>query len=193
MQVIKTSIPDVLIFEPKVFGDDRGYFMESFREDVFREHVGEVKFVQDNESKSGYGVLRGLHFQKPPYTQSKLVRAIRGEVLDVAVDLREGSPTYGQHVAVRLSEQNKRQLWVPKGFAHGFVVLSEEAVFAYKCDNYYAPDYDAGLAFDDPSLNIDWMVEKEQLLLSGKDKNHPVLAELEKVFEYGAFCQEAVY
>jgi dTDP-4-dehydrorhamnose 3,5-epimerase len=173
MKVIKTDIPDVLIFEPKVFGDSRGYFMESFRDDFIREHIGEVDFVQDNESFSSYGTLRGLHFQKPPFTQSKLVRVIQGEVLDVAVDLRKGSPTFGKHVSARLSGDNKRQFWVPQGFAHGFVVLSENALFSYKCDNYYAPDYDAGLAWDNAELGIDWIIPKEDIKLSEKDAKQP--------------------
>jgi dTDP-4-dehydrorhamnose 3,5-epimerase len=177
MKVIKTEIPDVLIFEPKVFGDSRGYFMENFRNDIIQKHIGEINFVQDNESFSTYGTLRGLHFQKPPFTQSKLVRVIKGEVLDVAVDIRKGSPTFRKHISVRLSGDNKRQLWVPQGFAHGFVVLSETAIFSYKCDNYYAPDYDAGLACDDADLNIDWLIPEEYIKLSEKDTMHPKLDE----------------
>ncbi|MFV0345659.1 MAG: dTDP-4-dehydrorhamnose 3,5-epimerase [Bacteroidales bacterium] len=186
MNIIPTSIPDVLIFEPKVFGDSRGYFFESFRQDVFEQAVGKIHFVQDNQSKSAYGVLRGLHFQKPPYTQSKLVRCIEGEVLDVAVDIRIGSPSYGKHVAVRLSSDNQRQLWVPQGFAHGFVVLSESAVFAYKCDNYYAPEYDGGIIWDDPSIGIDWGLPNESVLLSNKDKVLPRLDNIE-IFSYDEF------
>ncbi|TLU58664.1 MAG: dTDP-4-dehydrorhamnose 3,5-epimerase, partial [Chlorobium sp.] len=155
MRVTVSNIPDVLIFQPEVFGDNRGYFFESFRQDLFEEHVGRVAFVQDNESKSAYGVLRGLHFQKPPFTQSKLVRVVQGRVLDVAVDLRLGSPWYGKHVSCLLDAERKNMLWVPKGFAHGFLVLSEEAVFAYKCDNYYTPSHEAGLMWNDPALGID--------------------------------------
>jgi dTDP-4-dehydrorhamnose 3,5-epimerase len=183
MKVVKTTIPDVLIFEPNVFGDHRGYFMETFRTDEIQKHIGEVNFVQDNESCSSYGVLRGLHYQKPPFTQSKLVRVMQGEVLDVAVDIRKGSPTYGQHVAVLLTEENKKQLWVPKGFAHGFVVLSETAQFAYKCDNYYTPSHDAGIAWDDKVLDIDWRLDLKDVKLSEKDKNQPDFSE-ESVFDY---------
>lgn len=176
MKVIKTSIPDVLIFEPKVFGDARGYFLESFRQDVIEEHIGDVQFIQDNESFSQYGVLRGLHYQRPPFTQGKLVRVLQGEVLDVAVDLRLDSPTYGEHVNVKLSAENKRQFWVPRGFAHGFVVLSETALFSYKCDNYYAPAYDGGIAWNDPAIAIDWLLPESDLLLSEKDRKHPGLS-----------------
>ena len=192
MKVIKTSIPDVLIFEPTIFGDERGYFMELFREDKIKEHIGNVNFVQDNESFSQYGVLRGLHFQRPPFTQSKLVRAIQGEVLDVAVDIRLGSPTYGKHVAVKLSAENKRQLWVPKGFAHGFAVLSETALFNYKCDNYYAPEYDGGIAWNDPAIHIDWSLPNKAIQLSEKDKNQPLLAEI-KDFTFEQFNKEMTY
>jgi len=192
MKVIKTSIPDILIFEPTIFGDERGYFMESFREDKIKEHIGNVNFVQDNESFSEYGVLRGLHFQRPPFTQSKLVRVIQGEVLDVAVDIRLDSPTYGQHVAVLLSDENKRQLWVPKGFAHGFAVLSKTALFNYKCDNYYAPEYDGGLAWDDSNINIDWQLPQEDIQLSEKDKKHPLLSEI-KDFTFLMFNKENTY
>ena len=155
MNVIQTEIPGVVIIEPRIFGDSRGYFFESFSEKNFKEQVADVDFVQDNESKSCYGVVRGLHFQKPPYTQAKLVRVVKGRVLDVAVDLRKGSPTYGKHVAVELTEENHRQFFVPRGFAHGFAVLSEEAVFQYKCDNYYAPQAEGALAWDDPDVAID--------------------------------------
>lgn len=179
MKTIKTDIPEVLIFEPKVFGDSRGCFFESFRQDVFEEAVGyPVNFVQDNQSKSSYGVLRGLHFQRPPYTQSKLVRCMEGAVLDVAVDMRKGSPTYGKHVAVELSAANYRQLWIPQGFAHGFVVLSETAIFAYKCDNYYAPEYDGGVLWNDPDIHIDWQVAEKDIQLSEKDKKHPLLKDV---------------
>lgn len=192
MNIIQTNIPDVLIFEPKVFGDSRGYFFESFRQDVFEKAIGQIHFVQDNQSKSSYGVLRGLHFQRPPFTQSKLVRCIEGEVLDVAVDIRIGSPTYGQHAAVRLSAENQRQLWVPQGFAHGFVVLSETAVFAYKCDNYYAPEHDGGLLWNDPELGIDWMVPADKIQLSEKDGKQPAFATI-KHFSYKDFQQAKVY
>ena len=156
MKVIKTSISDVVILEPRVFGDERGYFFESFSQREFNEQVAEVTFVQDNESKSSYGVVRGLHYQLPPYTQAKLVRVVEGEVLDVVVDLRKNSATFGKHVAVVLSGENKRQFFIPKGFAHGFAVLSPQAVFQYKCDNYYAPQYESGIQFDDPALGIGW-------------------------------------
>ena len=158
MKVIKTSISDVVILEPRVFGDERGYFFESFSQREFNEQVAEVTFVQDNESKSSYGVVRGLHYQLPPYTQAKLVRVVEGEVLDVVVDLRKNSATFGKHVAVVLSGENKRQFFIPKGFAHGFAVLSPQAVFQYKCDNYYAPQYESGIQFDDPALGIDWKI-----------------------------------
>lgn len=192
MQVIITAIPDVLIFEPKVFGDDRGYFFESFRQDLFEQHVGHVAFVQDNESKSGYGVLRGLHFQKPPYTQSKLVRALYGSVLDVAVDLRLGSPWYGRHVSCLLDTERKRMLWVPKGFAHGFLVLSQEAVFAYKCDNYYTPSHDAGIRWNDPSLAVDWQLPPQVIRVSDKDAEQPAFSSVD-TFSYEAFRQDKLY
>lgn len=179
MKFIPQTIADVVLIEPVVHGDERGYFSETFRQDKFAEAIGyKVDFCQDNESKSTKGVLRGLHFQRPPFAQSKLVRVIDGEVLDVAVDIRQGSPTFGQHVAVILNSQNKHQLFIPRGFAHGFVVLSETATFTYKVDNYYSPESDRGLAFDDPSLNIDWCLPKEQLQLSEKDKKQPRLADL---------------
>lgn len=183
MNIITTEIPNLLIFEPRIFGDERGYFFESFRQDVFEKAVGRINFIQDNQSKSGYGVLRGLHFQRPPYTQSKLVRCLQGEVLDVAVDIRIGSPTYGQHVAVKLNDQNQRQLWIPQGFAHGFLVLSEKAVFAYKCDNYYAPKYDGGILWNDPAINIDWGIPEGDIKLSEKDKTQLLLNEI-KCFNY---------
>lgn len=185
MEFVKQSIPEVILIKPKVFGDERGYFVETFREDLFEQALGfSVPFVQDNESKSAYGVLRGLHFQTAPYSQSKLVRVVEGRVLDVAVDIRVGSPSYGQSVAVELSSENKHQLFVPRGFAHGFVVLSDSAVFAYKVDNYYAPQHDFGLAFDDPALNIDWQVPSDALCLSEKDTKHPGLVDLPKMFDY---------
>lgn len=186
MEFVHQTIPEVVLVKPKVFGDERGYFMETFRQDKFEEAVGyKVNFCQDNESKSSKGVLRGLHFQLPPYAQSKLVRVIEGKVLDVAVDIRQGSPTFGQSVAVELSAENKHQLFVPRGFAHGFVVLSDSAVFAYKVDNYYAPEHDRGLAFDDSDLMIDWRLPKDQLKLSEKDQKQPLLSRLENAFEYG--------
>ncbi|TLU87845.1 MAG: dTDP-4-dehydrorhamnose 3,5-epimerase [Chlorobium sp.] len=192
MQVFPTAIPDVLMFEPQVFGDDRGYFFESFRQDLFEQHIGRVVFVQDNESKSGYGVLRGLHFQKPPFTQSKLVRALYGSVLDVAVDLRLGSPWYGRHVACVLDAERKNMLWVPKGFAHGFLVLSAEAVFAYKCDNYYASSYDAGILWNDPLVGIDWQLPERVIRVSGKDAVQPALSSVD-LFRYEDYRQEKLY
>lgn len=178
MNIIETEIQGVCIIEPKVFGDSRGYFFESFSKKEFESKVGPVEFVQDNESKSCYGVVRGLHFQKPPHAQSKLVRVVKGKVLDVAVDLRKDSPTYGRHVAVELSEDNHRQVFIPKGFAHGFSVLSEEAVFQYKCDDYYAPETEGAVAWNDPELNIDWRIPADMMILSEKDKRHPELKDL---------------
>ena len=175
MKVIGTEIEGVFILEPRVFGDDRGYFFESFSLKHFEEKVSKTVFVQDNESKSKYGVLRGLHYQLPPYTQAKLVRVVKGRVLDVAVDIRKGSPTFGKYVAVELSEENKLQFFLPKGFAHGFAVLSEEAIFQYKCDEYYAPDYEGAICYDDPDLGIDWRLPLEDIILSEKDKKHPRL------------------
>ena len=178
MEFERTAIPDVVICKPKVFGDHRGYFMESFRADRLEAFLGyTVNFCQDNESSSAYGVLRGLHYQLPPYPQSKLVRVLEGSVVDVAVDMRKGSPTFGKSVAVALSAENKQQLFIPRGFAHGFVVLSETARFFYKCDNYYAPEVDSGVAFNDPELGIDWKLEADQLLLSDKDTKQPAFAE----------------
>jgi len=182
---IPQAIPEVILIEPEVHGDERGYFIETYRQDKLEEIIGyKVEFVQDNESKSSRGVLRGLHFQMPPYAQSKLVRVIEGDVLDVVVDLRHGSPTYGRHVAAILNDKNKRQLFVPRGFAHGFVVLSDTAVFAYKVDNYYSPENDRGLAFDDASLLIDWGLPKNQLMVSEKDLKQPRLEELGQCFNY---------
>ena len=175
MKVIDTEIEGLVILEPQVFGDDRGYFFESFSLKRFEEKVSKTVFVQDNESKSKYGVLRGLHYQLPPYTQAKLVRVVKGRVLDVAVDIRKGSPTFGKHVAVELSEENKLQFFLPKGFAHGFAVLSEEAIFQYKCDEYYAPDHEGAIRYDDPELGIDWKLPVEDIILSEKDKKHPRL------------------
>lgn len=182
MNIIKTEIEGVVILEPRVFKDDRGYFMESFSKKFFDTEVCKTEFVQDNESKSSYGVLRGLHFQKSPYAQSKLVRVVKGSVLDVAVDIRKGSPTFGQHVAVELSEDNKYQLFVPKGFAHGYVVLSEFAIFQYKCDNFYSPEYEGAIAWDDEDLAIDWRIPEKELILSQKDKNHPKLRHIKSLF-----------
>lgn len=185
MQITPQAIADVLLIEPQVHSDARGYFCESWRKDTLETFLGhELIFCQDNESRSSRGVLRGLHFQLPPFAQTKLVRALEGEVLDVAVDIRAGSPTFGQHVAVRLSGENKKQLFVPRGFAHGFVVLSETALFAYKVDNYYSPECDRGIAFDDPALGIDWLLPREQLQLSVKDQQQPLLAQLEQGFNY---------
>lgn len=184
MNIIKTKIEGVVILEPRVFKDERGYFMESFSKKFFDTEVCKTEFVQDNESKSSYGVLRGLHFQKPPYAQSKLVRVVKGSVLDVAVDIRNGSPTFGQHVAVELTEDNKRQFFVPRGFAHGFVVLSEEVIFQYKCDNFYAPQQEGAIAWNDPMLDIDWEITADKIILSEKDKNHPLLSDAEWLFDY---------
>lgn len=182
MEIIKTAIEGVVIIEPRLFKDDRGYFFESFSQREFTEKVRKVDFVQDNESKSSYGVLRGLHFQKPPYAQSKLVRVIKGSVLDVAVDIRKGSPTFGEHVAVELIEENHRQFFIPRGFAHGFVVLTEEVIFQYKCDNFYSPQSEGAIAWNDPDLNIDWRIPVEEVILSEKDSKHPKLKDLQCVF-----------
>lgn len=175
MDIIKTEIEGVLIIEPKVFSDKRGYFFESFSQREFEQKVSETLFLQDNESKSTYGVLRGLHFQKPPFEQAKLVRVVSGKVLDVAVDIRRNSPTYGMHVSTELSGENKRQIFIPRGFAHGFVVMSEAVIFQYKCDNYYMPEYEGALLWDDPQLNIDWKLPMEDIILSDKDKKNPTL------------------
>lgn len=193
MNVIKTAIDGVLIIEPRVFKDARGYFFESYSDrdfneqlqansDYFREHQIRINFVQDNESMSSYGVMRGLHFQRPPFTQSKLVRCVKGAVLDVAVDIRKGSPTYGQHVAVELTEENHRQFFVPRGFAHGFAVLSETAVFQYKCDNFYAPQADGGISILDDSLGIDWQIPTDKAILSEKDTKHELLKDFDSPF-----------
>ena len=184
MKFIKTKIQDVIIIDPSVFGDNRGYFLESFNLEKFEENVYPIKFVQDNESKSSKGVLRGLHFQKPPYAQAKLVRCIEGCVIDIAVDIRKGSPTYGKHVSVELSGKNKRQLFVPRGFAHGFSVLSETAVFAYKVDNTYAPEFDAGIKYDDKELNINWGLNEEDIQLSFKDKELESFKNLDSPFKF---------
>lgn len=183
MEVIKTDIEGVVIIEPKVFGDNRGYFFESFNTRDFTEKTGvTVNFVQDNESKSRYGVLRGLHFQKPPFTQSKLVRVVKGKVLDVAVDIRKGSSTYGKYVSCEMSEENKRQFFVPKGFAHGFCVLSDEAVFQYKCDDFYHPEAEGAIAWNDPAIAINWPIIADEIILSEKDKHHPYLKDFESPF-----------
>lgn len=184
MEIIKTEIDGVVIIEPRIFCDERGYFFESFSQLEFDEKVMPINFVQDNESMSSYGVMRGLHFQKMPYTQSKLVRCVKGAVLDVAVDIRKGSPTYGQHVAVELSEDNHRQFFIPRGFAHGFSVLTEIAVFQYKCDNFYAPQSDGGIQLIDGSLGIDWRTPTNKVILSEKDLKHPLLAEYDSPFDY---------
>ena len=182
MEIIKTAIDGLLIIKPKVFKDARGYFFESFSQREFEKKVRQINFVQDNESMSSYGVMRGLHFQRPPYSQSKLVRCVKGKVLDVAVDIRKSSPTFGQYVAVELSEENKKQLFIPRGFAHGFVVLSDEAIFTYKVDNIYAPQADAGIIYNDPKIGVNWMIDSKDVLLSEKDTKHPTLEEAE-VFE----------
>lgn len=175
MEVIKTALEGVVIIEPRIFKDARGYFFESFSQKEFNEKVMPIDFVQDNESMSSYGVMRGLHYQRMPYTQSKLVRCVKGAVLDVAVDIRKGSPTFGQHVAVELTEENHRQIFIPRGFAHGFAVLSDVAVFQYKCDNFYAPQADAGIQLLDEALGIDWKIPTAEAILSEKDLKHPLL------------------
>ena len=184
MKVITTDIEGVVILEPAIFGDNRGYFMESWSQARFDEAVRPVHFVQDNESKSSYGVLRGLHYQRGAYAQSKLVRVVQGRVLDVAVDIRRGSPTFGQYVAVELSAENHRQLFIPRGFAHGFSVLSPEAVFQYKCDNFYSPQNEGAIAWNDPAIGIDWRLPAEDVILSAKDAAHPTLADATDLFDY---------
>ena len=184
MEILKTAIEGVFIIEPKVFGDVRGYFFESFSEREFQEKVGDVHFVQDNESMSKYGVMRGLHFQRPPYAQSKLVRCVKGKVLDVAVDIRKGSPTYGKHVAVLLTEDNHRQFFIPQGFAHGFAVLSETAIFQYKCDNFYNKESEGAIAWDDATLAIDWKIPAEKIMLSAKDSNNKGINDAPYLFDY---------
>lgn len=184
MKVIKTAIADVLIIESDVFGDSRGYFFENYSQKKFDELVRPIEFVQDNESKSKYGVLRGLHFQKGKYAQSKLVRVVKGRVLDVAVDIRKGSPTFGKHVAVELSEENHRQVFIPRGFAHGFLALSEEAIFQYKCDNFYTPQAEGAIAWNDPDIGIDWQLPVIDIILSEKDKRHPKLKDVVDLFDY---------
>lgn len=183
MKVHKCDIEGVVIIEPRIFADDRGYFFEAFSEREFAEQVCDTHFVQDNEVRSSYGVVRGLHFQLPPHAQSKLVRVAKGHILDVAVDIRQGSPTFGQYVAVELSDENHRQLFVPRGFAHGYSVLSDEAVVEYKCDNYYAPESEGAIAWNDATLAIDWCLPAEKVILSEKDKHHPTFAECNKLFD----------
>ena len=178
MNIIETKIEGLIIIEPTVYGDSRGYFMESYSKRIFQELIGDIDFVQENESKSKYGVVRGLHFQKEPYAQSKLVRVVKGAVWDIAVDIRNGSPTFGQHLAIELSEENKRQLFIPKGFAHGFSVISEEAIFQYKCDNYYNPESEDAILWNDPQLNIDWKIPYNDVILSEKDKKNKMFISL---------------
>lgn len=186
MNFLRTKIPDIVIIEPKVHGDSRGYFVETFRQDKLEEFLGyKINFCQDNESKSSKGVLRGLHYQLHPSAQTKLVRVIQGRVLDVAVDIRKNSPTFGHHVAVELTSENKKQLLVPRGFAHGFVVLEDDTIFAYKVDNYYSPQNDRGIAFNDPSLNINWILDHDELNLSPKDTKQPLLKDTNDLFTYG--------
>lgn len=182
MNIIKTSIEGVVIIEPRLFKDERGYFFESFNQREFEEKVCKTTFVQDNESKSGYGVIRGLHYQKPPFAQSKLVRVIKGAVLDVAVDIRKGSPTFGQHVAVELTEENHRQFFIPRGFAHGFSVLSEEVIFQYKCDEFYHPEAEGAIAWNDAELGIDWKIPRDKVLLSEKDSKHLLLKNINDLY-----------
>ena len=185
MNFIKQDIPDVILIKPEIHGDDRGYFVETFRQDEIELATGyKVEFKQDNESKSSKGVLRGMHFQLPPFAQSKLVRVIKGEILDVAIDIRKGSPTFGQHVVTKLNEDNKHQLFIPRGFAHGFIVLSDNAIFSYKVDNYYSPKDERGIAFNDSALNIDWILSKDEIKLSEKDRIQPSLKELANLFDY---------
>lgn len=183
MEIVKTDIEGVVIIEPRIFKDSRGYFFESFKDNEFQEKICRTTFIQDNESYSSYGVVRGLHFQKPPFAQSKIVRVIKGAVLDVAVDLRKGSPTYGQHVAIELNEDNHRQIFIPRGFAHGFAVLSDEVLFQYKCDQYYAPQSEGGIAWDDPSLHIDWRIPADKVILSDKDRKLPLLKDYHSDFD----------
>ena len=189
MDVIKTDIEGVVILEPRLFEDERGYFFEAFSEREFTEKVRECHFVQENEAYSTYGVVRGLHFQRPPHAQSKLVRVVKGRVLDVVVDIRKGSPTFGKHIAVELSAENHRQLFIPRGFAHGYSVLSEEALLEYKCDNYYAPASEGAILWNDPALAIDWQIPSESVILSDKDMKNPALSECEALFNYN----EALY
>ena len=190
MKITETTIPDVIILEPAVFADHRGYFIESYNKDKFPEKYKNIEFVKDNESKSTKGVLRGLHYQLPPFAQTKLVRVIKGKVLDVAVDIRKGSPSFGKHVTIELSEDNKKQLLIPRGFAHGFIVLSDSAIFSYKCDNYYSPEHDRGILFNDPSLDIDWQLDINKLIFSDKDKKQPLLKDAVELFDYNVNLYE---
>ena len=187
MEIIKTAIDGVVIIEPRLFKDARGYFFESYAQREFDEKVRPALFVQDNESKSTYGVLRGLHFQKPPFAQAKLVRVVKGGVLDVAVDIRIGSPTFGKYVAVELTEENHRQLFIPRGFAHGFSVLTQEVIFQYKCNNIYAPQAEGALIWNDPDIHIDWRIPTEHVILSAKDEHHGRLKDFESPFIYGEY------
>lgn len=182
MKMTRTDIEGLVVIEPRVFGDSRGYFFESFSQREFEKEIGHVRFVQDNESKSSYGVVRGLHFQKPPHTQSKLVRVVKGRVLDVAVDLRRDSKTYGKYFSVELTEDNHLQLFIPKGFAHGFAVLSDEAVFQYKCDEFYAPESEGAIAWNDPDIGVNWQIPEDKVILSEKDKKHPSFKDLDVLF-----------
>ena len=184
MEIIKTDIEGVIIIKPQIFKDSRGYFFESFSQREFNEKVTPIQFVQDNESCSSYGVMRGLHFQKPPYSQSKLVRCVKGSVLDVAIDIRKGSPTYGKHVAIELSAENHLQFFIPKGFAHGYAVLSKEAIFQYKCDEFYTPQSEGGIQLMDESLGINWPISADDAILSDKDKKYPKLSEITSDFDY---------
>ena len=190
MKITPTSIPDVIIIEPQIFGDHRGYFMETYNKNKFPKQFEHIQFVQDNESKSCYGVLRGLHYQLPPYSQTKLVRVIEGSVLDIAVDIRKGSTTFGQHVSVELSGENKRQLLVPRGFAHGFLVTSKTAIFSYKCDNYYSVEHDRGILYNDPALNIDWQLNEKDFILSEKDIKQPLLKDAIDLFNFNVNLYE---
>lgn len=184
MEVIKTDIDGAVIIQPRIFQDNRGYFFESFSQRDFNAQVREITFVQDNESKSSFGVLRGLHFQKSPHAQSKLIRVVKGAILDVAVDIRKGSPTFGQHIATELTEDNHRQFFIPRGFAHGFIGLTDEIIVQYKCDNFYCPQSEGAIAWNDPELKIDWKIPAEQIILSDKDKNHPQLKDAPWLFDY---------
>ena len=183
MRVTKSDIEGIVIIEPEIFSDERGYFFEAYSQRIFDEQVGPVRFVQENESKSRYGVVRGLHYQRGEAAQAKLVSVVRGRVLDIAVDIRKSSPTFGKYVAIELSEQNKRQVFIPRGFAHGFAVLSDEAVFHYRCDNYYVPTEERGIAWNDPEIGIDWGVPTESIILSAKDTENPLLREAADLFE----------
>ena len=184
MKLTETAIPDICILEPNIFGDHRGYFIESYNKEKFPSKYQHIDFIQDNESKSSKGVLRGLHYQLPPFAQTKLVRVIKGKVLDITVDIRKGSPTFGKHVAVELTGKNKKQLLIPRGFAHGFIVLSKTAIFSYKCDNYYSPEHERGILYNDPNLGIDWKLNTQNLLLSDKDKVQPLLKDVTDLFDY---------